>query len=133
MTQLNITSETKVSEHGFVQDIIAEQAIKGGLNVYNRTQKVIFRYKRKTDMYCAKAEITHGIAKDIEFEYIANESPKSLRFSAYGEIFCFWANLTKLMVVFGRKTGMINPQNYEKKLKDALETVERTFRLNMNG
>ena len=118
-----------LSDHGYLQEIVFEQSVKGGLQHPDRTQKVIGRYKRKTDFLSAKAEITHGLAKDADFEFVSTESPKSLRFSSYQELLCFWMNITKLLVVYGRKTGDIKPVNYQYKLKQALETVERIFRL----
>lgn len=129
MNQVSLRPVSKISDHGYPEDVLTEQIVPGGLEY--RVQKIIFKLKRKKDFLTPKAEISFGIARKRDFEFISKETPKSLRFETMAEMECFLFNYVRLMVVHGRKIGKITPKNFEYKMSKALKTIESIWRMNL--
>ena len=129
--QVKLTPELEISEHGFLNDLVFFQNVKGGLLHPDRTQRIEGRFYMGTDQLTPKLVLKFGIAVESESKFLenANERPKAIRFDNRQAIRGFVFNLLKAEVYAGRKTKEINPHNFELRMKEDMELVEAAYRL----
>ena len=120
MTQITL------SEHGYKKADLFNLHFKGGLLMSNRTQKIVGSIYDGTNELTPKFVLHFGLARENEDQFI--EKPSSLRFDNYQQLESFIFHLLRANVHLGRKTNAITPQNFQPRLKKALEIVEENYR-----